>query len=801
MRQASVARSVRALSTTSHVLMASSLALAISIALPAAVAQSVPAGQVQQLRYDIPAGPLDQSLNLFAARSRLLLVVDPEITRGKQGPALNGNFSSERALELLLSGSGLQAERRADGGIVIQKRAVADGANALPTVSVVASGEADSGLKSAASSGALGERSVLDTPFSISVIDKTDLQDRQVTTVEQAFRYDASTTSSSGEYGRGASVMVRGLGLDDANGFKIDGLALPGWGNDLLPMEVFERVELLKGLSGFMYGFGSPGGIMNYVLKRPTDETTFSADVGYKTDSLFYKHIDMGGRAGEDNRFGYRLNVSQEQGGTYLTGGSIDRSAISLAADMKLTNDLKWTFDTLYARRRSTGNAFWGMYVGTPNLPQTIDPTVRLQPQGAYYNNENTVVTTGLEWKLNPDWKASFSWRYARENIDTMFGDLSIDNAAGDTSTSLTAYIYAFQYQQAQAMLEGKFKTGSIGHQMVMGASHQVYEVLGDRGGMYYNPIGTGNIHIDTDLTTGTTTTALDSLYMSARTTQDTIFASDTVSFNDQWSLIGGLRYIRFDQGNYDDTGIRTANYKRSPVTPTVALMFKPVPAMTTYLSYVEALEQGGTAGATTANAGETLPPLKSKQVETGIKFEQERWSATAALFRMQRGNEYTNSANYYVQDGEIRHQGIDLSGNYDMTRELTLAGGLMLLDAKYQNGSSELTGKRVTGSPHMQATLALRYRVPGVEGLIVNAGGRYVGQSKLNTNDNQLDLSAYTVFDTGAIYRTRLGGKDVTFNAQIQNLANRRYWVYNGNNYVFAAAPRTLSLNARVDF
>jgi iron complex outermembrane receptor protein len=801
MRQASTARSLRARSTTSHVLMASSLALAISVAMPSAVAQSAPAGQVQQLRYDIPAGPLDQSLNLFAARSRTLLVVDPEITRGKQGPALNGNFSSERALELLLSGSGLQAERRADGGIVIQKRAVADGANALPTVSVVASSEADSGLKRAASSGALGERSVLDTPFSISVIDKSDIQDRQVTTVEQAFRYDASVTSASGEYGRGSSLMVRGLGLDDANGFKIDGLALPGWGNDLLPMEVFERVELLKGLSGFMYGFGSPGGIMNYVLKRPTDETTFSADVGYKTDSLFYKHIDMGGRAGEDNRFGYRLNVSQEQGGTYFTGGSIDRSAISLATDMKLTNDLKWTFDTLYARRRSTGNAFWGMYVGTPDLPGTIDPTVRLQPQGAYYNNENTVVTTGLEWKLNPDWKASFSWRYARENIDTMFGDLSIDNAAGDTSTSLTAYIYAFQYQQAQAMLEGKFKTGSIGHQMVMGASHQVYEVLSDRGGMYYNPLGNGNIHVDSSLTTGTTTTALDSMYMSARTTQDTIFASDTVSFNDQWSLIGGLRYIRFDQGNYNNSGIKTANYKRNPVTPTVALMFKPVPALTTYLSYVEALEQGGTADATKANAGATLPPLKSKQVETGIKFEQERWSATAALFRMQRGNEYTNSANYYVQDGEIRHQGIDLSGNYDVTRELTLAGGLMLLDAKYQNGTAELTGKRVTGSPHMQATLALRYRVPGVEGLIVNAGGRYVGQSKLNTNDNQLDLSAYTVFDTGAIYRTRLGSKDVTFNAQIQNLANRRYWVYNGNNYVFAAAPRTLSLNARVDF
>lgn len=798
-KAAPVMRLPRALSTTSHVLMAGSLALAMLVATAPAQAQQ-PATS-QSVAYDIPAGPLDQSLNLFAARSRILLVVDPALTRGKRGPALQGSYSNERALELLLSGSGLEAERRADGGVVIRARTAAEGA-ALPTVTVTESLASETGLKREASGGALGSRSLLDTPFSITVVDKDDIQERQVTNVEQAFRYDASVTSASGEYGRGSSLLVRGLGLDDTNGFKVDGLALPGWGNDLLPMEAFERVELLKGLSGFMYGFGSPGGIMNYVMKRPTDDTTFSADVGYKTDSLFYKHIDAGGRAGEDQRFGYRVNVSQEQGGTYIKGGSIDRLAASLALDMKLSNDLKWTFDTLYARRNSKGNAFWGMYVSnTLGVPTAMDPSTRVQPQGAYYNNENTVVTTGLEWKINPDWKASFSWRYARENVDTIFGDMSIDNAAGDTSTTLTSYIYAFQHQQLQAMLEGKAKTGDIGHQLVFGASHQVYEVLGDRGGSYYNYLGSGNIWRDTSLSIGNATTAGDTLYMSARTTQDALFASDTVSFNDKWSLIAGLRYVRFDQGSYSQAGLRTARYQRSPLTPTVALMYKPVAAMTTYVSYVEALEQGGTAGATTANAGETLPPVKSKQVEAGVKLEQDRWSATAAVFRLQRANEYTNSANYYVQDGEMRYQGIDISGQYNLTRELSLAGGIMLLDAKYQKASSDLIGKHVTGAAPLQEALSARYRVPGVEGLTLNAGGRFVGRSKLDTSANQLELSPYTLFDAGAVYRTRLAGKEVTFNAQLQNLGNRRYWVYNGGNYIFAGAPRTLSLNARVEF
>lgn len=794
-------RACRALSTTSYVLLAGSLMLGMGIG--ASAAQAAPAGAeaaAPALRYDIPAGPLDQALNQFAARARILLVADPALVRGKQAKGLSGSYAPDQGLDALLSGSGLEAERRSDGSFAIRPRAAAgDQSSSLPAVTVLGGAEA-SGLQRAAASGALGSRSVLDTPFSISVVSREELQERQVTNVEQAFRYDASVTSASGEYGRGSSLLVRGLGLDDTNGFKMDGLALPGWGNDVLPLEMFERVELLKGLSGFMYGFGSPGGIMNYVLKRPTDENTFAVDVGYKTNSLFSKHIDVGGRAG-DKQLGYRFNLTQEQGGTYFNGGSLDRTAASLALDLKINNDVKLTLDTLYARRKSNGNAFWGLGLGSGlALPTAIDPTTRQQPAGAYFKNENIMVTTGLEWNLNPDWKASFNYRFAREDVDYIYGDLSIDNAAGSTSTTLYSGIYGFQYQQAQAMLEGKFKTGGIGHQVVFGASRQDYDTLSDRsGGASF--LGNGNIHSDSTLNIGSASNATHTQFRSSEITQNALFASDTVSFGEHWSVIAGLRYTRFDQRGYNAAGVETAVYKRSPVTPTVALMFKPVAGVTTYVSYVEALERGGTAGPTKANAGVTLAPLKSKQIEAGVKAEQERWSATAAVFRMQRGTEYTNAANYLVQDGETRYQGADLSASYDLTRDLSVAGGLMWLDAKYQSDAADLAGKRVTGAPGRQATASLRYRVPGLDGLSLNGGVRYVGQSKLDTNVPQLDLSSYTVFDAGLIYRTRLADKDVTFNAQIQNLGDRRYWVYNGSGYIFAGAPRTLSLNARVEF
>ncbi|MFL9925156.1 TonB-dependent receptor [Herbaspirillum lusitanum] len=794
----------RALSTTSHVLLTGSLLMALgssfspALAADAAATGSPTAAAAQ--RYDIAAGALDQTLNQFAARARILLVLDPALAQGKQSKGLSGSYTVRQGLESLLSGSGLEALQKADGSVVITQRAAGDSASALPAVTVVASAASEgSGLKRVAASGALGSRSVLDTPFSISVVDREDIQDRQVTNVEQAFRFDPTVTSASGEYGRGSSLLVRGLGIDATNGFKMDGLAIPGWGNDLLPMEMFERIELLKGLSGFMYGFGSPGGIMNYVQKRPTDENTFSVDVGYKSNSLLSEHVDVGGRAGDDKRLGYRINLVHEQGGTYFKGGELIRDAASLALDLKLTNDLTLTFDTLYAKRKSLGNAFWGMSLASGlALPATIDPSTRQQPEGAYFNNENIMVTTGLQWRLNEDWKSSFSYRYAREDVDYVYGNINILNAAGDTSTSMSAGIYGFQFQQLQAMLEGQVNTGAVKHQLVFGASRQEYQSLSDRSGVSL-ALGSGNMYRDTTLRT-TLNNDTHTQYRSAEIIQNALFASDTLSFGENWSLIAGLRYTKFDQIGLNTSGVTTTRYKRNPLTPTIALMFKPAPDTTFYGSYVEALERGGTAPLTAANANEILGPMKSKQVELGVKTERETWSTSAALFRVQRTAEFTNSANYYVQDGETRYQGFDLSGRYDLNKDLSLNGGVMWLDAKYQNSSSTLQGKRVVGAPRFQATAAVRYRVAALPGLSLNAGGRYVGSSKLST-DNTLDLPSYYSFDTGAVYRTRLGGKDVTFNAQIQNLTNHRYWVYNGSNYIFAAAPRTLSLNARIDF
>jgi len=787
-----------------HFLAAGVIALWCALPLSSARAAASPDSSGRMLAYDIPAGPLDQALNLYALHSRTLLVIDPVLAQGKRSAGLRGSYDKERALELLLAGSGLQAERRADDSVVLRRRD--DDMATLPVVSVVAG--ADPGredMRRAIAGGALGARAALDTPFSVRVVEREEIQERQVTTVEQAFRLDPSVTAASGEYARGSSILVRGLGIDETDGLKMDGLAMPGWGNDMLPLEMFERVELLKGASGFMYGFGAPGAIMNYVLKRPVDDNVFAVDVGYKTGSLLAQHIDAGGRAGDDKRFGYRVNLVHEQGGTYFTGGELVRDAASLALELKLTSRLTLSFDTLYARRKSLGNAFWGFALGKGlPIPATIEPGTRQQPAGSYFNNENIMVSTGLQWRLEEGWKGRLDYRYAREDVDYVYSTVRIGNAAGDTTVSQSAGIYGFQFQQLQAMLEGQVRTGAVTHQLALGASRQVYQMLDDRDATIAT-VGAGSLYRDNSLGTGGISNDGHRQYRSTDIVQDALFASDTLALDERWSLIAGARYTRFDQRDYNDDGTAGDTYRQSPLTPTLALMFKPAEGATLYGSYVEALERGGVAGnngsgGRTANYGEAMGAVRSRQVELGLKAGRERWAATAALFRIRRAAEYVNAANDFVQDGETRYQGLDLWGRYDLTPALSVAGGVMRLDARYLQTSADMAGRAVAGAPRFQATASVRYRVLQFPGLSLNAGGRHVGRSRLNTTSD-LDLPSYTVFDGGAQFRTYLAGRDVTLNAQIQNLTDNRYWVYNGSNYMFAGAPRTLSLNVRMEF
>lgn len=654
-------------------------------------------------------------------------------------------------------------------------------------------------LNTEVSGGALGARSQLETPFSTKVVRGAELADRQVSKLGDVFALDASVSDNSAADNSWATyVSVRGLLLDWQNAFRIDGKPFLGF-TVTLPYEHFEQIELLKGSSGFMHGFGSPGGIVNYVTKKPGETPVRSIDIGYRSDRVLSEHVDLGGRVGTDGRFGYRLNATHEEGRTY-NDGSLRRNALSLALDARLTRDLVWDFEAMY-QDRTTSNQTPSInlrnFVGS-TLPRVItNDNQALVGPGQHLANNLQFYSTGLQYRISPDWTLGTSYSHSTTTRNRNEGILSLLNVGGDYDDYRSDSREGHRFDQWQALAQGTLRTGTFEHRVVLGASWQ--KQLNDySSNSVYRQIGTGNLYRQN--TNSYLSTTVFSPYRDSDITQRAVFASDTLKLSERWSVLGGVRNTNFEQNGYGVTGARSSQYTKSGVvTPTVALMFKPAAGTMLYASYVESLEQGASVGIGYTNYRDQLAPLTSKQYELGVKTDHDRWSATAALFRIERGAEYANSANVLVQDGQSIYQGLELGAATRLGSRWRVSGDLMILDTSYERGSS-FAGNRVAGAPDFVATAQFSYDVAQVPGLTLSANAKYTGRTVLNAS-NGIELPGHVLANVGATYATRIGGFDTTWRVAVNNVANQRDWEFQYENYLKPADPRTLSISAKLEF
>ena len=680
--------------------------------------------------------------------------------------------------------------------------AASDAGATLPAVSVSASKDAVVAQADTVSAGALGTRKAVDIPFSTHVVTTEDGKDLMAITTNDLFKYDpAVSVSSDSAVSENAMFNVRGIPIDTLNNVKVDGQTFPLWDTDL-SLEPFEQVELLKGLSGFMYGFGAPGGIVNYVLKRPTDDPYRSVTVGYRSAGVFSQAVDLGGRFGNDNRFGFRLNLANEYGTTAEENGHVSRQVASLALDFRITPDLVWSADAFYQKRKTEGTLFGLMFGPDAGIPDASKVSGTLtQPQN-YYMTEMASFGTGLDYRISDNWHASVKYRFSKENRTNSDSFLYVSDNAGNYSNTLYAAMTRYFYQNVDAMVQGKFNTGFVKHDVVLGAGYQTQtsEYSNSEGWNEGYFLGNGNLYSTTLLTNDEVSIGSD-LYREQRTTQAAVYASDTMQFTSRLSALIGLRYTQYRQNVYDPSSAITSQYSANPVTPTLALMFKTDPYSTVYASYVESLEQGGSASNLNLNYPASFGPLRSKQYEIGFKSDHSKWGTNLALFRVDQGYNYTNTANIFVQDGTKRYTGIDASGWLALTNEWRVMGGVMWLDTKAVDiDDPSVEGKRIYGAPRFTVTGRVEYNPSYLRPLTLAFGGKYVGNQAVDAANTQF-VPAYTTFDLSGRYETKIAGKDVTFRAGINNLFNRRYWTTAWGYYVSPSAARTAVASATLQF
>lgn len=603
-----------------HAAMLALPMMAICAAPSGAHAQATAQAPAQAMHdFDIPAGPLSTALTRAAAQSGVPVTADAALTAGKTAPALKGRMTLREALAQLLAGSGLAAGTEG-ASIVIKTAPPAPGGAreaVLPVVTVRAGADTDGSTASgyrvkSASVGALGEKSLKDTPYSIEVYSRELMDNKQARTLSEVVKGDAAVGLTTNTTVNEDNVLaIRGIGIDGDTGQKLDGLNFLSRASDL-PLEHVESVEILKGAGAFLYGFAQPGGIINYRLKRPTDEPVRSLSTQITDSGSWLLHGDIGGRLGTDSAFGYRINLVGEAGDTYINDGSAHRGSGSVALDWRITPDVVWRVDALKARNTRKG-AYWALYPTTDGAvdnwtlgpaPAPIDGGKRLAPSWSRNHSEHETYGTDISWHVAPQWGMTLAHRNSESGREFMQPVL-FASASGDYSGRVWSYSTRFKSEQTQGQISGKFETGLIGHDVTLGVSHtKTRSLVTPDADTLSDSFGPGNLSNPGEFTNPVTVVGLNTATEEySRVTRRELFASDTLHLGKDWDVIIGLR-----RGSLDNA---YSDYKRSATTPTLAAIYRAAPWASVYASYVESLEEGAIAPETAANAGRIFEPLE----------------------------------------------------------------------------------------------------------------------------------------------------------------------------------------------
>jgi len=765
--------------------------------------------------YQLPAAPLASTLNQIASQAGVVLSIDPSLTAGKTAQPVQGQYDAQTALRQALRGSGLTLVANSAGTFSLAPAATDE--MTLPATDINASGildgSADSGYRteSIKNVGALGGMSLQDTPYSISVVSKEMLQNTQTTSTDDVFKRNPFTQLYSPKNaGYASAVAIRGFSSAGNLSIANDGLRFSTGYDAGNYVEEMEQIEILTGLSGFLYGPGNPGGLVNYVLKRPTAERYNSVTLGNAGGENYYLHGDFGGPIDDAGVFGYRLNVLTQDGETAIDMQKRRREMITLALDWNVSDDLLVQFDASHKKTETRGlTSYWYVDDGAdrPDAKDLSNDKLYSQ-KWSFSDSEHDRVGSRFNWRLNDIFTLRGALGYSEYTEEYVY--------TGPTMYASGVYsqpLYAFaptdkQETSGHLFLDSTFDTASIGHKVTLGYQGNVlrtreYEdAIPFPGPQYLSPVGNLPLSQTPQVDKPNYSIGHGDQRLSATSESQNVLIGDVITFNEQWSSIVGVTHSQIKSSSNDFVYAQAfgyaetvTKYDESKTSPNYSLIYKPVPWLTTYATYIEGLEPGGSASTRPGFPITALPPEVSEQYELGAKATWGDTLFTAALFKIDKPNYISNFV--YTPNGRQVNKGLELGVTGKVVPGLTVVGGITLLDPEVKKTNLPANdGNKPTNVASQLAKLYVEQDVWALPGFALTGGAYYTGK-QYTDEANNYSLPSFTTFDLGARYAMPVADNKLTLRANVSNLANKEYWL---NSY-YLGDPRTLTFSAQLEF
>ena len=760
--------------------------------------------------YQVPAGSLSAALTRFAGLAGVNLSVDPALVSGRSSAGLSGEYGVEEGFAQLLTGSGLQLQPMGTQAYRLMPVPESGSLQLAPTSIVGTTGLADGDTYAGGqvarrgSQGLLGSRDFMETPFSMTTYTAEAVKNQQARTLGDLVASDPSVRATNPAGGRYEQFTIRGFSLFNSD-VAYNGLygVLPTYTID---MEMAERVDILKGPSQLINGIsprGSVGGGINVVPKRATDKDITSLTGTWASGSQAGGAVDVGRRFGEDNKFGIRFNGVKQSGDTEWDHQSVDREMAVLGLDfrgerLRLSTDIGHT-------ERDTDAPQERVQVGAnARVPSAKDVRHNYAQPWSKARTDDTFGTVIGEFDLSDNVMLYGGVGARKSNHDFLRHAVSVTNNAGDFSVLPRDFTRDENVRTATAGVRSWLHTGPVSHEINLAASYFYMDF--ENGGARY-AAAPSNLYNPVETPTPSRPTRLDSkVYTENRFSG--VALSDTLGFFDERLLLTlGARWQRVKVDDWTDNVKGATAYDEEKVSPSGGILFKATDKLSLYANYMEGLSQGKIAPSTSINEDEIFPPFVSRQVEVGAKYDAGAFAVTAAVFRIKQPAYETNATTrVFGPNGKRQNDGVELSVFGEPLKGVRLLGGVMVIDSELTHTTNgTFDGNRAPATPKYNVNLGAEWDVPTVEGLTLTSRGIYSSSQYLDQS-NVKEIDAWTRIDVGARYAFKVDDKHITLRANVENVADKRYWSSAGASDdsepgLTLSTPRTYLLSATVDF
>lgn len=666
-------------------------------------------------------------------------------------------------------------------------------------------------LPATASVAGFGPQPPSQTPLQTLSVSGEQLKDTGVGSEGDFSRLNASISDSYNAAGYVPSYSVRGYTLDNQYNYRRDGLPITG--ETAVNLDNKARVEVLEGISGIQSGTSAPGGLINFVVKRPQGIVDREFFAGYTSKGGWKAAADLDQPLDANGMAAVRINASWERLDPQLRDAEGHRHLLATAGTLHISPQSTLDADIEYSHQAQPSQPGFSLLGGTLPKASSIDPRINLNNQSWSGPVVFDGTTTSLRYTQH--FQTDLTWtvhgQYQRLRTDDRaafpFGCSSEDNWSSycsDGTMDLWDFRSLHEHRTTHAIatrLEGSDTWLSMNHRWSVDVLWSDYRArLGDQ---VYNDAGVGNISggLQVPAATEPTTTNTN------RTERNLEFSlRDVIQLTVQNKLWLGVRHTRLHRDSALTDGSEATSYAQTFTTPWVALTRQWTPEWMTYVSWGQGIESSVVPNQPIyTNAGQALQALKSRQTEIGTKYAQAHWVGSLTLFDIQRpetsdqGACDASASCTQVIDGNERHTGLEaaLQGHWGAWSGST--SWLWMRARREDAQNSDLNGQIPVNVPRQSLRATLGYAVAAVPGLNLQGSVMHEG-SRMVLPDNSVAIPGWTTWALTARYGWRNTQRDYVLRVGIENLFDQRAWRESpyqyAHAYLFPLEPRTLQIS-----